>query len=290
MKGTYTTECFSNRELTHQQDIVYATVPNFERIQYSSDTRKDEGTGTVELDLHLDLVNPPNATEARPRPLMIIVHGGAFSGGAKEYRLDLAQSYARHGYIAATVDYRLTPLAFQDMQPANRIMAVVHAVEDLMNAVRFLKTKADTFHIDADRIAIIGLSAGGIAAMVNAVAYDAFMGAKNAFPGVSSRVAAVVSSGASLFVDPRIDPTAFIQILPETTPVLLFHARHRDSTVGTTWDGHALKTCEMIVKNGGRCKNVPQAHLTHVSDMSASGLHWTEINAFLMEELRLNET
>jgi acetyl esterase/lipase len=65
---------------------------------------------------------------------------------------------ARRGYVAAAPDYRLAP--------AHRFPA---CVEDCKAAVRWLRANAGKYHIDASRVGVVGLSAGGHLALLLAV-------------------------------------------------------------------------------------------------------------------------
>ncbi len=66
------------------------------------------------------------------------------------------EALAEEGWVIASVDYRLTPVA--------RFPAQVH---DIKAALRFLRANAADYGFDADRIAIAGNSAGGhLAALV----------------------------------------------------------------------------------------------------------------------------
>jgi acetyl esterase/lipase len=89
---------------------------------------------------------------------------------------------AQHGYVAATVTYRLAP---QYPFPA--------AVHDCKASVRWLRANAAKYHVDPQKIAVWGSSAGGHLAqflgVTNGVAM--FEGVEN--PGVSSNVTCVVN-------------------------------------------------------------------------------------------------
>lgn len=98
------------------------------------------------LDLHLPKQTNP--------PLIVYVHGGAWRAGSKS-DVPIAP-LLEHGFAIASVDYRLSTEAPFPAQ-----------VHDIKAAIRFLRAKADLFHINAQRIAIIGSSAGGhLAALV----------------------------------------------------------------------------------------------------------------------------
>ncbi len=104
--------------------------------------------------LRLDASVPEGAG---PFPAAILVHGGGWVRGDR--RIDVAPLFkplADAGIAWFTIDYRLTsdPLKFGD------------AVGDVEAAVRFVREHAEEYHVDPDRIALIGESAGGhLAAM-----------------------------------------------------------------------------------------------------------------------------
>ncbi len=78
-----------------------------------------------------------------------MIHGGGFSGGARESYLPMAIRLAQNGFVAATVDYRLTPM-FQ----------FPLSLHDVKTAVRFLHANAAKFSVDGEHMGAIGVSAG----------------------------------------------------------------------------------------------------------------------------------
>ncbi len=130
------------------------------------------------LALKLDLHTP----EKLDAPLIVYVHGGAWRAGAKE---DVpVAGLLQHGFAIASVDYRLSPQA--------RFPAQVH---DIKAAIRFLRSQAGTFRINAAHIAVVGSSAGGhLAALVGVTNGHAELeGRVGEHPEQSSAVQAVVS-------------------------------------------------------------------------------------------------
>ncbi|HKQ80240.1 MAG TPA: alpha/beta hydrolase [Blastocatellia bacterium] len=86
-----------------------------------------------------------------PFPAVIIAHGGGWEAGDKvTYVTPLFEPLARNGFAWFSIDYRLTPQNRHQDQ-----------IEDLREAVRFVRANEKTFRIDPDRIAIIGESASG---------------------------------------------------------------------------------------------------------------------------------
>jgi len=114
-----------------------------------------------ELALGLDLYSPGPA--GKPAPLVLLVHGGGWGSGDRTEMAPLAARLAARGYAAATVSYRLSG---QARYPA--------AIDDVKEALRWLRTHAGSFGVDPARVAIAGGSAGGqIAALVGMTSLDA---------------------------------------------------------------------------------------------------------------------
>lgn len=131
--------------------------------------------------LHLDIYKKKNLPPSAPT--LIFVHGGAWRTGERSDYLYYLLSYANKGYVTITVSYRLIKDA---VFPA--------AVQDLDCAVRWIRQHADEYGIDADRMALVGGSAGAHLSML--VGYDgdnpAFIG-ECGLDSISSSVKAIVS-------------------------------------------------------------------------------------------------
>ena len=122
--------------------------------------------GGKSQDLFMDVFEPSNDTEDN-RPLIILAFGGAFVSGNKEKMHDLANAYARKGYVTASIDYRLyDKLAIIDS--ALLIDVVVKGIGDMRAAVRYFKQdfseNGNTFGVDTNHIFVGGISSGGIIA------------------------------------------------------------------------------------------------------------------------------
>ena len=140
------------------KDVVYATV---------------EGKP-----LALDLYVPSRADAA---PLLVWVHGGAWSQGTKA---NPPRHFIAHGIATASLDFRQSTEA--------RFPAQVH---DIKAAIRFLRARAQTYGYRADRIAIAGSSSGGhLAALVGVTTgHPALEGTVGDHRQESSAVHAIVS-------------------------------------------------------------------------------------------------
>ena len=91
-----------------------------------------------------------------PRPLLVWIHGGAFSGGDKAENEQIWGDLMDHGFAVATINYRLSGDAKWPAQ-----------ITDCKGALRFLRAHAKEYNIDPVRIGVWGSSAGGhLAALV----------------------------------------------------------------------------------------------------------------------------
>jgi acetyl esterase/lipase len=106
------------------------------------------------ISLRMDASIPSTAKRS---PAVIIVHGGAWVAGDRRYNVQpLFQPLTEAGFAWFSISYRL----------ATDISQFGAAVSDVREAIRFVKSHAADYHIDPDRIALIGESAGGqLAAM-----------------------------------------------------------------------------------------------------------------------------
>lgn len=166
--------------------------PVFAQAQVQSDvpygrafnrwTRQAE---TLLLDIHA-----PEGDAAPARPAMVVVHGGGFVGGDKAAGsiARLAEEYARRGYVAVSINYRLVPNSM--LVQSNPQQVAEDVKSDFKAAVRWLRSRAAQLRIDPDRIGGIGSSAGGIT--VQAGAYLEGEGTSGN-PGFSSEVGCIVS-------------------------------------------------------------------------------------------------
>jgi len=141
--------------------------------------------------LHLDLFSPEKQGQY---PALLLVHGGGWRSGDRTMEKQLAQKVATHGYVTATVEYRLSPEA---LYPA--------AVYDLKAAVRFLRSQAKKFNIDPERIAISGTSAGGqLAALAGMTPGVGTFDKEESNPKIPASIQAIIDiDGVLDFRDPN---------------------------------------------------------------------------------------
>ena len=114
------------------------------------------------LDLKLDIYYPKTDL-FKGRPLVMLIHGGAFYIGSKESACEatLATSLAKRGYLVASIDYRL---GFK-LTPADIELSAYRAIQDANAALRFLAHNAQGLGIDPNQVYVGGTSAGAVASL-----------------------------------------------------------------------------------------------------------------------------
>ena len=90
------------------------------------------------------------ANQIQMYPVILCIPGGGFTHCERNRILPELQFLAEEGYIIASIDYRLS---LQSKFPAQ--------IEDVNTAIRFLKANAKKYHIDINKIGVLGRSAGG---------------------------------------------------------------------------------------------------------------------------------
>jgi acetyl esterase/lipase len=137
------------------------------------------GTRCLKLDLYL----PAAAAKAADVPVVVLVHGGGWGSGFRSEFVPMAVRLAQRGYAAATISYRLSG---ESPYPA--------AIHDTRAAVRWVRAHAGQYHLDPQRIALAGGSAGGqIASLAGVTGHlDRFDPGAATSP-VSSAVQAIVN-------------------------------------------------------------------------------------------------
>ena len=101
--------------------------------------------------------------------MIVWVHGGGFSAGDKSNGADWATAFARRGYVAVSIGYRLLatgPCGGTGPVPEHCYTAAYAAQHDAQAAVRWLRKNAAFLGIDPNRIAMSGESAGAVTSLL----------------------------------------------------------------------------------------------------------------------------
>jgi acetyl esterase/lipase len=176
--------------------------------------------------LRMDIHRPATRTAGR-LPAIVWMHGGGFHTGTRGQMTPYADFFARRGYVAATIDYRLQRHAY--IRRLGYGAGEAAAREDAEAAIASLRRRAVALHIDPARIVVAGASAGAVTALNVATV-----------PSHPARVRAAVSLagyGHPEAVDPG-DP-----------PLLMVHG---DADLAIPFD-RARRTCAAAAAAGVRC-------------------------------------
>ncbi len=137
----YIDQIFTSAEIVMTSGKQFSTITD----QYGTHT------------LLMDIYTPPASDPVALRPLIIWIHGGNFSGGGRADFTAYSIEFARRGYVAATIDYRL----FKAYNPSALTNDAVQAAQvDTEAAINYLKANAATYRIDANLPIVGGWSAG----------------------------------------------------------------------------------------------------------------------------------
>lgn len=151
----------------------------------------------------LDLYMPATG---RPCPVILYIHGGAFSHGDKrDEQLESPLEGLQRGYAVISMNYRMSGEA---TFPA--------LVQDVKAAVRWVRAHADAHGLDPNRIAVWGGSAGGYLALMAGVTggLPAFDDPALGNTDVSAEVQAVVAwfpPADFLTMDAQLEASGFVQ-------------------------------------------------------------------------------
>jgi poly(3-hydroxybutyrate) depolymerase len=172
LNTAYSQHCISGR---------YGELPIFDQSELLIDANVPYAevthtfTGQM-LTLQLDVWRPdPLVDPVTSRPLVLLIHGGSFLAGNRNEMNSYCEGFARRGYVAATITYRLG----WDCDPNAGIFlcgvcgpqqnklrtAVYNAIQDAHAAARFLYANAEMYGIDPEHFFIGGVSAGSITAL-----------------------------------------------------------------------------------------------------------------------------
>ncbi|WP_448698429.1 alpha/beta hydrolase fold domain-containing protein [Mucilaginibacter sp. AW1-3] len=164
-------------------DSLPASVGRKQDITYCNNGRRD---------LQLDVFYPKSVKKAAPA--ILIIFGGGWRSGNRTMHYPLAEHLAALGYVCFTADYTLSTEALYP-----------EAVYNLKAAVRYIRGNAKQYHVDAEKISVLGFSAGGeLAAFLGATNGDAKFEGTEGNTKYSSRVNAVVDIDGTLsFVHPE---------------------------------------------------------------------------------------
>lgn len=146
------------------------------------------------LDLHI--FQPDSIDQKTKRPVIVSFSGGSWTKGTPEWDFYNCASYAKKGWVAVAVEYRV----------ADRFETTpFEAVKDARTAIRWLRMNASKFNIDTNRIVAAGNSAGGHLVLATALANEINESTDNLNISASPNLLLVNSGVYSLYADGSTD-------------------------------------------------------------------------------------
>ncbi len=125
-------------------------------------TYKTVGDGDAERKLSIYVTKPDDWKPDDRRPAIVFFHGGGWVGGSPGQFTEHSKYFASRGLVCFQVEYRL--LNKKSNEPP------ITCTQDAKSAMRWVRSRAEQFGIDPNRIASAGGSAGGhLAAFVGTV-------------------------------------------------------------------------------------------------------------------------
>lgn len=198
----------------------------------------------------MDIYTPDWSATSSPMPLVEMVHGGGWTSGSKgtintiqpipEVPTTMLGLLA-HGFVVTSINYRL---ASRYKFPAN--------IEDVKCSIRYLRAHAAQYHINPDRIGLMGSSAGGQLVSLAGLAGSHAGWDVGQYTDQSSAVQAVIDMFGPEYIasgignvaigDPaifgfnpqmlhRASPPTYIATKPDTDPPFLIFQGDKDVTV-----------------------------------------------------------
>ena len=192
-------------------------------------------------------------------PVVVFIHGGGWAKGDKDQLAWQCIRYAQKGYVAATLSYRLT-----------HEVPFPTCIQDVMEAVRYIKSICPEIGGDPDNIGLQGYSAGAHLALMIALSSDDKGFHSGAYPDYDSTVkcAFVISAPTDfterhkrggplkMFTDEQNEDPVFIKnispvyhISADQIPILMVHGPADDLVPTYHYQNFKMRCDELGVEN-----------------------------------------
>lgn len=198
---------------------VALKAEDFVNISYGTNSRNT-------LDIYLPEKRDRNTA------VILLVHGGSWFEGDKSAFTDLAKYWRDKGYVAATMNYRLTHTSENNIHPAQ--------VNDIGKAIEFISSKSEEWQLSADKFALGGASAGAHLSLLYTYNYDSGNKVKTVISMAGPTDLSLIQAAGPAQVQVaqwligstyQSNPSAYVQASPITyvsaksKPTLMFHGK-----------------------------------------------------------------
>ncbi len=191
---------------------VFSSVDITKDVKYA---RKKQSDGQY-IDLKYDVYQPHGDT-ASQRPIMLLIHGGAYLKLLDHNSPDIVlmcDYFAKRGYVAVSLDYRQEPNLLGLLSEETMVKAVARALIDTKDAVNHMilsYQNGNPYRIDTSKTFIGGVSAGAVSSLF--ISYTDSLGILP--PQYQQWVKDVIGDSADYILQHRFDmvkPKACISI------------------------------------------------------------------------------
>ena len=157
-------------------DVVFADTMVMSNVKYAENISILTGA-PMKVDLHVDIYQPVGDTATnRPVVLMFgtgnflpaVINGGPFGSKTDSAMVEVCGQFARRGYVAMGVEYRLgwNPVSSDDnVRRSTILQAAYRGIHDCRAAIRWLKKTVaedgNPYGIDTANIVVGGMGTGG---------------------------------------------------------------------------------------------------------------------------------
>lgn len=138
--------------LSFSQYFAAITGGKQKEVQFQTRVFSKRNDADLKVDIYL-----PDADKPSNGVSIIVIHGGSWSGGVRNDFPQWNSWFAENGLTVFDIDYTLAP------QPN-----YLSAIDDVKEAVKWVKQNTQEFNISPDKIVLLGRSAGGHLALIAA--------------------------------------------------------------------------------------------------------------------------
>lgn len=172
--------CLNANAQKRYVDEVFSNVLKTTNIEYDSNRAINifppNTPPIITTKLRCDIYQPDGDTITK-RPLIVLASTGSYlptiinqqPTGSKDDSsiVELATRLTKRGYVVMAVNYRLgwNPNAEAAAATEQLLKATYRAIQDVRNAIRFMRVNAETYKIDTSKIVVGGQGTGGYVAL-----------------------------------------------------------------------------------------------------------------------------
>lgn len=220
--------CIFDNRFTEKAYFNSSQIDSVFNVTYGNAQTWDNQSQDLKFDIYYPKDSEDNLSK---RPVIVLMHGGSFLIGDKsDWRL-VTREFAKRGYVAITINYRL---GYDANNNTGLLKAIYRGNQDLNACLRYITNHANQYQIDNSWLFIGGGSAGAFTCL-NSI-YLTQTEWNIAFPGVQSLLGSLYTNGNNLtdtynvkgiFNNWGMTVGAFIE-QSEMLPMISFHGELDD--------------------------------------------------------------